>query len=198
MKKIIPAMAVVLFALGCSGVKKAVVKDVPLEDQRALTREYVGRSAWTRGVLHDVGKAGSIPGDTKVKITAIGMVYDGTVTVRTLRRKNKVVQALGLAPPLSAKKIRARLTELFWFDDPVLRQVSYIRRWGKKMARAIMAHEVYIGMTAEAAIESWGYPGKKNINEVGNDKLEQWIYPAGNGKKKYIYVRDGKVYKWDE
>ncbi len=197
MKRMIPLIVVALAALGCSGVKQAVVKDIPLEDQQQLMKEFGGRSAWTRGVLEDVGDAGSVPRDTKVKIVAIGMVYDGTVTVQTLRRKNRIVHALHLETPLTAEKIRQKMKTLFWFDDPVLRQVSYIRRWGKKMARAIVNHEVYVGMTAEAAIESWGYPARKNINEIGDKKEEQWIYPAGK-RNKYIYVRDGKVFKWDD
>ncbi len=192
---IIAALAAV--AAGCSGVKQVVVKDIPLEQQQALLEKYRGRSAWCRTVLEDMGEGGSVPRDTKVKIVDVGMVYQGTVTVQTLRRKKRIVQSLDLERPLTVEKIETRLAQLFWFQDPILRHVDYIRRWGKKVARAVMEHHVFIGMPAEAALESWGYPAKRNVNEIGGKREEQWVYPAGD-RKKYIYVREGKVFKWDE
>jgi len=183
--------------VGCSGYKKVVVKDIPLEEQKFVLDTYKNRSAWTRGVLEDMGDGGSIPRDTKVKIVDVGMHYTGDVTVQTLRRKDKYVHALELERPLTKEKIDAVMEHLFWFKDPVLRQVDNIRKWGKRTARAIVDHEVYIGMTSEAAIESWGFPIKINVNEIGGQKNEQWVYPAGK-RNKYIYVNDGKISKWTD
>lgn len=187
-----------LLAIGaCTKVKEVVVKDVALEDQQAITQEYYERSAWTRTVLEDIGEGGSIPRDTKVKIVDVSMVYTGSVTVRTLKKRNKVTHPLDIERPLTPEKIRERLGELFWFDDPVLRQVDYIRKWGSKVAQAIMDHEVFVGMPAEAAVESWGIPAKKNIQDISGKINEQWIYPADK-RNKYIYIIDGKVSKWDD
>ena len=71
------------------------------------------------------------------------------------------------------------MDELFWFKDPVLRHVDYIRKWGSKTARAVVNHEVFIGMSAEAAKESWGVPATVNMNEIGGKVNEQWVYPTG-------------------
>jgi hypothetical protein len=187
----------VIVAVACSTVKKVVVKDIAIEDQKALKEEYVGRSAWTRGVLEDLGEGGSVPRDTKVEIFDIEMVYNGAVTVETEKKRERITHGLEIERPLSPEKIHERMDELFWFKDPVLRHVDYIRKWGSKTARAVVNHEVFIGMTAEAALESWGVPAEKNVNEIGGKVNEQWVYPSGN-KNRYIYIIDGKVSKWEE
>jgi len=197
LKKLLWIVPVVLAVAACSTVKKVVVKDIPLEDQEAITKEYKDRSAWTRGVLEDMGDAGSVPRDTKVKIVDVGMFYNGSVTVETLKKHTRIVQALDIERPLTPEKIRARLSQLFWFDDPILRQVAYIRKWGSKTAEAIVNHEVFVGMSAEAALESWGVPASKNVNEIGGKVNEQWVYPAGK-RNKYIYIIDDKVSKWED
>jgi hypothetical protein len=148
-------------------------------------------------VLEDIGEGGSIPRDTKVTIVDVGMHYTGSVTVQTLKKRDRITHALEVERPLTPEKIHERLDELFWFKDPVLRHVDYIRKWGSKTARAIVNHEVFVGMTAEAALESWGVPASKNVNEIGGKVNEQWVYPSGK-RNKYIYVIDGKVSKWED
>jgi hypothetical protein len=200
MKKVLLVLLVlpiILAVAGCTKVKNVVEKDIAIEDQQAILGQYIDRPGWTRGVLEDIGEGGSIARDTKVTIVEVGMHYTGSVTVQTLKKRNRVRHALDIERPLTPEKLHARMGELFWFKDPVLRQVDYIRKWGKKTARAIVAHEVFIGMTAEAATESWGVPEKKNVTEVGGKVSEQWVYPAGK-RNKYVYILDGKVSKWED
>lgn len=183
----------------CSSVKNVVVKDIPLEEQERVLKEYKDRTVWTRVVLQDLGEGGSLPRDLKVKITDVTMTFGGSVTVQTLQKKNRVRQGLDIERPLNKEKIDAALAELFFFEDPVLRHVSYIRKYGKKTARAIMEHEMFVGMPAEAARESWGSPARVNENRIGEVVNEQWIYPsAESSKNRYIYLSGGKVIRWDE
>lgn len=197
MRKLLLVVPLLLLLGACSGYKKVVVKDIPLEEQQEVMTEYKNRSAWTRGVLEDIGEGGSIPRDTKVSIYDVAMHYHGSVTVKTLKRGNTLTHALDLERPLTKAKIDAKMDRLFWFVDPTMRQVAYIRKWGKKTARAIVAHEVFIGMSAEAAVESWGHPAKTNLDDVSGKKHEQWIYPIGK-RSRYIYIIDDKVTKWDD
>lgn len=197
LRKLLLVAPLVLVAAACSTVKQVVVKDIPIEEQKALLEEYVGRSAWTRGVLEDLGEGGSVPRDTKVKIANIEMVYQGAVTVETMKKRDRITHGLEIERPLTTEKINERMHELFWFKDPVLRHVDYIRKWGSKTARAVVNHEVFIGMSAEAALESWGVPAQRNVNEIGGKVNEQWVYPSGN-KNRYIYIIDGKVSKWED
>jgi hypothetical protein len=196
-KRLLIILPLVALIAACSAYKKVVVKDIPLEEQKEITDTYVGLTGWSRGVIEDLGEGGSLPRDSKVKITGIGMQFNGTVTVQTPNRKKKIVHGLELDRPLSKEKIDAKMDHLFWFEDPTMRQVNYIRQWGKKTARAIMNHEVFVGMSAEAAIESWGFPIKTNENDVGGKRNEQWVYPAGK-RSNYIYLIDGKVSKWED
>ncbi len=193
MKKII--IPVLLLAFGCSSVKKVIVKDIALEDQKMLLEKYKGRTAWTRAVLEDIKQRGVVQRDSKVKIIDLDFHWRGAVTILTSKRK-KVVFAMNVERPLTVASLEGKLDELFWFKSPMLRHVAYIRQWGKKTARAIRNHEVFIGMTGEAALEAWGIPTKLNANEIGNKKEEQWVYKIGN-RNKYIYVIDNKVSKWE-
>jgi hypothetical protein len=188
---------IVLIGVSCSTVKRQYSKDIPLDEQTELLQYYKNRSAWTRIVLEDLGEGGSIPRDTKVKIIDLDTHFTGSVSVETIKKDKRIVHGLNIEKPLTAEKIHQAMDDVFWFKDPTLRQVDYIRKWGKKAARAIMAHEVFVGMPAEAAEESWGVPEKKNINEIANKKNEQWVYPVGK-RSKYIYIIDGKVSKWED
>jgi len=188
---------VLLVVLSCAKVKRQVSKDIPLDEQNSLLDYYKDRSAWTRIVLEDLGEGGSIPRDTKIKIRDLDMHFTGSVSVETLKKNKRIVYGLDVDRPLSEDKIHEKMDDIFWFKDPTLRQVDYIRKWGKKTARAIVAHEVFVGMAAEAATESWGVPQKTNVNEVGGKKNEQWVYPVGK-RSKYIYIIDGKVSKWED
>lgn len=198
MKKLLFVVALlVLTAASCSTVKRQVSKDIPLDEQTELLEYYKNRSAWTRVVLEDLGEGGSIPRDTKVKIISLDTHFSGSVSVETIKKDKRIVHGLEIEKPLTTEKIHESMDDIFWFKDPTLRQVDYIRKWGKKTARAIMAHEVFVGMNAEAAEESWGVPNNKNVNEIGNKREEQWVYPVGK-RSKYIYIIDGKVSKWED
>jgi hypothetical protein len=195
-KKILLAMIMLQFVFGCSFVKKTVEKDVSLEDQKMLLKTYRDKLAWTRIILEDLKQRGVVQRDVKVTIVDLDFHWNGSVTVMTQRRK-KIVYGLNIERPLTVEKIEGKLDEIFWFDSPMLRQVSYIRKWGSKTARAIRNHEVFIGMTGEAALESWGVPTDLNVNEIGDKKEEQWVYKLGK-RNKYIYIIDDKVTKWED
>jgi len=189
---------VLLAIVSCSQVKEQIEIDIPLEGQTEILSEYRNRLAWTRVIVEDLGEGGSIPVDTKVIIIDVDMHKKGAVTVDTAdKRKLRVVSGLNIEPPLAPEKIRDRMSDIFWFEDPTLRQIGYIRKWGKKIAAAVIEHEVFIGMPGEAAEESWGMPAKKNVSEIAGKTEEQWVYPAGK-RNKYIYIIEGKVSKWED
>lgn len=58
---------------------------------------------------------------------------------------------------------------------------------------AIDSREVFIGMTAEQAEESWGKPKKINRTITTNSVSEQWVYDRGNFRNQYLYLTDGVV-----
>lgn len=63
----------------------------------------------------------------------------------------------------------------------------------QRVQAAIYSKKVFVGMTADEAIRSWGRPTKIN-NSVGSyGKHEQWVYDRGNYRSQYIYVENGVV-----
>ena len=205
------AAAVAASGIGCGNVKgvdqvkSVVVKEIALEEQLALSEKYKSRSAWTRGALEDLTervdtptepKKRVIPRDTKVTIVDLNLVYSGAVTVDDAKGK-RVVSALNCERPLTTEKIETRLDEMFWFEDPTIRHVEYIRKWGKKTARAVVNHEVFAGMPVDAARESWGIPDEVEVNEVASEKEERWSYKEGKRVKR-IFILGGVVGRWEE
>jgi hypothetical protein len=197
-KFIVPILAL-LAAAACSSVKSVVSHDIPLETQQQILEEYQERYVWARVTLQDLGEGGTIPRDEKVKIVDVGMIKRGSVTVETLKKKNRIVQGLDLAAPLSKAKIDSAMAEFFWFEDPVLRQVAFIRKYGKETAKLIMNHQLVAGMGPDAARDSWGKPAKTSTSERNNVVQERWTYPSQVlGKSKNIDFENGKVKRWDE
>jgi hypothetical protein len=197
MRKFLPIFVLALAA--CSSIKETVVQDVPLEVQHEILDEYKDRYVWTRVEVQDLGEGGIIPRDEKVKIVDVGMFKAGSVTVETLKKKNRVVQGLGLDKPIVKAKIDSALTEYFWFDDPTTRHVAFIRKYDKNTAKLIMNHELVAGMSPEAARESWGRPAKTERNERNNVVQERWRYPTNVvGRTKDIIFENGKVKSWDQ
>ena len=214
LKHVLFAVAVVAVAFagsGCSSikgvtkVKSVVVKDIPIEDQLALIEKYQGRHAWTRGVMEDMTErveAGGeprkriVPRDTKVTVVDVSLVYSGTVTVDDPKGK-RIVAALECERPLTVEKVETRLSELFWFDDPTIRHVGYIRKWGKEAAQSVVNHEVFAGMPAEAARESWGIPDEIRVSEISGEQEAQWVYKQGK-RNKYIFLVGDVVARWEE
>jgi hypothetical protein len=208
---VVACVTVAFAGVGCSKissvqkVKSVVVKDVPIEQQLTLLEKYKGRHAWTRGVIEDMTervesanepRRNVVDRDTKVTVVDINMVYNGSVTVDDPRGK-RIVAALKCERPLTPEKIETRLSELFWFDDPTIRHVKYIRKWGKKAAQNVMNHEVYASMPSEAARESWGIPDEVRVSEIGSEREEQWVYKLGK-RNKYIYIVGDVVGRWEE
>ncbi|UCG51967.1 MAG: hypothetical protein JSW58_17690 [Candidatus Latescibacterota bacterium] len=204
-------LAVALGSVGCSKVKKVkkinqmIVKDIRLEELLTLLEKYQGTHAWTRGIIEDLTERVETQGepkkrvilrDSKVTIVDLTFSFNGAVTVDDPKGR-RIIAALDVERPLSVEKIEYRLNEIFWFKDPTLRHVDYIRKWGKKTARAVVNHEVFVGMPSDAAIESWGIPDEVRVSEIGSEKEEQWVYKEAK-RSKYIYVIDGKVGRWEE
>ena len=199
MRKFIVPMFVLIAAAACSSVKQVVSQDMPLETQEKILDEYQDRYVWARVTLQDLGEGGTIPRDEKVKIVDVGMIKKGSVTAETLKKKNRIVQGLDLTEPLSKAKIDSALVEFFWFDDPTLRQVRFIRKYGKDTAKLIMNHQLIAGMTPDAARDSWGKPAKVSVSERNNVVQERWTYPSAViGKSKNIDFENGKIKRWDE
>jgi hypothetical protein len=196
---IILAFSVLFLFSGCSTLEKVVKKDLPIEDMDQLEETYVGRTAWTRSLLIDLGPEGVIDRDTKIEIISLDLHWNGAVTVEGPGRR-RIRHGLELERPISVQSVEEKMARLFWFNNPEYRYRMNLRKYGKKTARAIFEHQLFKGMKREAALESWGYPDEMKSIELGGDLQEQWIYRdiRQKTKKRYVYILNGAVDSWEE
>lgn len=57
---------------------------------------------------------------------------------------------------------------------------------------AIRDGKVYVGMSRDDVIESWGPPSKVNRSIYAGKASEQWVYDRGRDSQ-YVYVENGEV-----
>jgi len=192
------ALVVVSVFAGCNIVNR-VVQDIPIQQVDQLDKEYIGRDAWTRALLIDLGPEGVIDRDTKVKIVAIDLHWTGAVTVKGPNRRN-ITHGLDLERPLTMAAVEEKMNKLFFFTDPEYRYRMNLRKYGKKTAKAVFNRELFKGMKREAALESWGYPDEMKSVDLSGKLQEQWIYKdvRQKNKKRYVYIIDGLVDTWEE
>jgi Protein of unknown function (DUF2845) len=63
-----------------------------------------------------------------------------------------------------------------------------------RIALAVAKKQVFIGMSEEEVVRSWGKPNKINRSVNARNIHEQWIYERGEiGNSQYLYIEDGVV-----
>jgi hypothetical protein len=192
------AFAAIFILSGCGAVNTQL-KDIPIEQMDQLQEDFIGRTAWTRMLVVDIGTNGIIDRDVKVEIVSLDLHWNGAVGVRGPNRKI-IRHNLGIERPLTKEKFEDALNKAFWFRDPDYRYRMNLRAFGKRTAKAVYNHELYKNMQSEAALYSWGFPDEVNKSDIGGVNLEQWTYkdPRQVNKKRYIWLNDGKVDRWEE
>lgn len=69
---------------------------------------------------------------------------------------------------------------------------AMIEKYGKKKGPMIADGRVWVGVSAEMALDSWGSPDSKKKSEGTWGVNETWYYPDG----KYIFFENGRLSKW--
>jgi len=64
-------------------------------------------------------------------------------------------------------------------------------KYGETLAQRIINGEIWLGMTAQMVIDSWGYPAKNNKSVGSWGVNEQWIFPSA-----YLYLKNGILNSW--
>ncbi len=70
---------------------------------------------------------------------------------------------------------------------------KYTLKYGSTIAKKIVNGYIWLGMTKEMAIDSWGHPDDINKSVGSWGVHEQWIY--GN---QYLYFENGKLTSWQK
>jgi|GEM_PF-3751381 len=65
--------------------------------------------------------------------------------------------------------------------------------WSKSVWNSIKNQQVFIGMTKDMAILSWGKPDEIN-KDIGSWGVhEQWVYNVGDYRNNYLYFKNGRL-----
>jgi hypothetical protein len=73
------------------------------------------------------------------------------------------------------------------------RKQALIKKYGHSNTAKILDNKIWIGMTPEMAIESWGRPKYKNRTTFSGGEQEQWVY-----SKAYLYFENGILTSWQD
>lgn len=73
--------------------------------------------------------------------------------------------------------------------DEESRRRGLISAYGEEVGLRLINRQVWIGMTARQARESWGLPNKVNRTITAGVTHEQWVYDNEN----YLYFVDGRL-----
>jgi hypothetical protein len=78
--------------------------------------------------------------------------------------------------------------------DKEERLEALIKKYGKKKGPMIAEGRVWVGVSPEMALDSWGKPDSKKRSEGSWGVNETWNYPGG----KYIFFENGRLSKWKD
>jgi len=74
------------------------------------------------------------------------------------------------------------------------RKTDLINKYGSATAQKILDRKIWLGMTSEMAIESWGKPNENNRSIGSWGVHEQWVY----GSNVFLYFENGKLTSWQD
>ena len=73
-------------------------------------------------------------------------------------------------------------------------KASMIKKYGNQIGEKVGNGLIWIGMTEDMLIDSWGFPEDVNRTVTANEVRKQYVYPGSN----YVYLVNGKVTAWQD
>lgn len=74
------------------------------------------------------------------------------------------------------------------------RKQKLSEKYGNDIATRIVSKEIWLGMTVEMAVESWGRPQENNRTVGSWGVHEQWVYSIS----RYLYFENGILTSWQD
>ena len=113
----------------------------------------------------------------------IGSIVDGIITTRALKKSRTEFR-------VAAEKELAKERE----KEEEARKSALIWLYGTEEGTAIYENKIWIGMSREQLLESWGRPWDINRTVYSWGVHEQFCYPGS----RFVYVEDGEVTSWQD
>ena len=79
-------------------------------------------------------------------------------------------------------------------SDQRLRREKYVKKYGTEVGEKIAKRIIWIGMTEEMLIDSWGNPKDINSTVTRYSHRKQYVYSSNQ----YVYVENGVVDAWQD
>lgn len=118
----------------------------------------------------------------------------GTPLKDYFERYNYLLQARENARKDSLANERLRKEELRKKEEFDFRLKEMVDRYGKTNGEKIAQRIIWIGMSEQMLIDSWGYPLDINRTVTANMVKKQFVYP----NYQYVYLENGKVTAWQD
>ena len=94
----------------------------------------------------------------------------------------------------NAKKIEDEKKRIDNEQKIIKRKADLTKKYGLSAANKILDEVIWIGMTENMLLESWGEPEDINTTVTSYVSRKQFVYGSG----KYVYVVNGKVDAWQK
>ena len=75
------------------------------------------------------------------------------------------------------------------------KKTDNLKKYGQSIGVKLNQGKIWLGMTSEMVLDSWGEPLRKNRNVGKWGVNEQWVYGRGGG---YLYFENGKLTSWQD
>lgn len=120
--------------------------------------------------------------------------------VQLLAQYENQVDNLSLERSEILKKIDSLERRLVEIDElltnvkPEDKLEAMISKYGKNKGKLIATGKVWVSISPEMAIDSWGEPEKVQKSEVSSGLTEKWSYSDG----RYLFFKNGRLESWKE
>jgi hypothetical protein len=161
----------------------------------------IGSTVWLMGVLRQHGLAPSVPAFTRIEVTDADIIYRfDTMGRPALATNEKEIVLFGRLTDGNDVKIVLEKYYLFTEGEhgDVKTKLSFVDptkkllKWGRRTLKAIADREVFIGMTQQQVLMSWGRPDRVNTSVGSWGSHEQWVFGDSPGAS-YLYFQNGRL-----
>lgn len=132
--------------------------------------------------------------EDQYKVTLGGNLFGYIAKAAVIKKSTKIASRnMELQKEERENRIKNQL-EADRIEAEKVRMASIKKKYGETIGNKIIDGKIWIGMTSEMAIDSWGAPSEKNRTVGSWGVHEQWVY----GDHTYLYFENGKLTSWQD
>lgn len=122
-------------------------------------------------------------------VLKVALTPEETYLAAEQKKKEKMMEQRKEQLQKEAEIAEARIRSI------LQREADLIKKYGKTDGQRIIDRKIWLGMTDDMALESWGLPDKNNRSVGSWGVHEQWVYER---KDTYLYFENGILKSWQD